>query len=71
MSKTYSQQKAALTRAINKPEGELRQKAVVKACKEAVADWNKTGWPDGWSRWQRALGDTFGTFEAPELESLR
>ena len=70
MTKSYSQQKSALTRALNKPEGEVRQQAVSAACAAAVNDGKVSGWPDEWSRWQRALTDTFGYAEAPELSSL-
>ena len=59
MSTTYSKQKAALTRAQKKgPE------AVLAECLKVVAEWEKApfngAWPDDWSRWQRALDDTFG-----------
>jgi len=50
---TYSQQKAALTRAIKSDD----PNDVIVACTKAVEQWNKTYWPDDWSRWQRALDD--------------
>lgn len=50
----YPRQKAALTRAIN--SGDPRK--VLDACKRAVAEWQAWGaWPDGWHRWNIALGD--------------
>ena len=46
--------KAELTRAQKK--GYV---AVLVACRHAVARWEVWGaWPDNWSRWQRALGDS-------------
>jgi hypothetical protein len=52
----YSQQKAALTRATKKGHA-----AVVEATRKVIAQWAQWpyGWPDDWSRWQRALDDTY------------
>lgn len=51
----WPKQKAALTRAIKKGHA-----AVVEATRKVVIEWNEDGpWPDDWSRWQRALDDTW------------
>lgn len=49
--------KAKLTRALKvRHVGDDRRDAVIKACREAVAEWEHWGaWPDGWARWQSAL----------------
>lgn len=53
MARVRPMQKATLTRA--KKRGYL---AVLSACREAVAEWERIGcWPDDWSAWQRALDD--------------
>ena len=69
--RSYSQQKAALTRATKKgPE------AVEDECRRAVAEWDSRqapfthGWPDDWARWQRALDDTRPWNQYIELDSL-
>jgi hypothetical protein len=49
----YSQQKAALTRAINTGDPDKIRKTVRKA----VTEWGHDPWPDDWARWQRALDD--------------
>ena len=58
-SRTYSAQKAGLTRAINSKDiGKIKAE-----CRRAIAEWDsheapfRYGWPDDWSRWQRALDD--------------
>lgn len=52
--RTYAQQKAGLTRAINTGDP-MRVRA---ECARAVAEWREAGvWPDDWSRWARALSD--------------
>jgi hypothetical protein len=64
MTRTYAQQKAALTRALKAPEGVRREK-VVRETIRVVEEWNTPGsqggwggqWPDDWSRWERALND--------------
>lgn len=66
MARTYSAQKAALTRALNKPE-EVREAAVLKEARKVVQEW-KQAWPDDWSRWQRALDDVaFGQYNLDDL----
>lgn len=64
----FTQQKAALTRAINSKDADK----VVLACTAAVKAWNKPGrsWPDEWSRWQRALDDALGFRSSVRLEDL-
>lgn len=68
MARTYAQQKAALTRALNKPE-DVRAAAVLKEAQRAVREWGQA-WPDDWSRWQRALSDTRPWDDRIDLESL-
>lgn len=52
------------------------QALVIDECRRAVSEWNSReapyvyGWPDDWSRWQRALDDVFPVFGAPLLEDL-
>jgi hypothetical protein len=55
--RTWAQQKAGLTRAIN---SKVYDK-VVAECKRTIAEWEGLtyGWPDDWSRWQRALDDAW------------
>lgn len=68
MQRRFPVQKAALTRAANSGDRDR----VVRACREAVAEWNEIGaWPDDWSRWQRALDDAFPVFQGPTLEELQ
>lgn len=68
MNRTRRSQKAALTRAINSGD---RDK-MIETCAAAVREWDEIGaWPDDWTRWQRALDDTFPVFYAPRLEDLR
>lgn len=70
--RSYAQQKAALTRAIKK--GHL---AVVDETRRAVTEWDSKqapfthGWPDDWSRWQRAMDDTARyPQQAPDINDL-
>jgi len=49
----YRQQKAALTRAIN--SGDPRK--VLATVEKTLKAWERTVWPDDWSRWRRALED--------------
>lgn len=66
--RTFAQQKAGLTRAINT---KLPEK-VIAECRKTVAEWEEEGhWPDDWSRWQRALDDTLGWQRSMDLEDLR
>ena len=64
----FTQQKSALTRAINSKDPEK----VILACSNAVKAWNKPGrsWPDEWSRWQRALDDILPYGQSVQLEDL-
>lgn len=71
MNRLYPIQKSRLTRALNIKDQEKRRDAVLRACRDAVHEWNEIGaWPDNWSRWQRALHDTFPVFCAPLLDEL-
>jgi hypothetical protein len=67
MTRTFSQQKAALTRAKN--TGDLQK--VTAEVLRAVAEWETWphGWPDDWHRWNRAMQDV-GGWQAPTIESL-
>lgn len=67
-NKLFRKQKSALTRAVNKKDKE----AIVKACREAVAEWDKPNmaWPDSWSNWQRALDDALGWGNHVDLRDL-
>jgi hypothetical protein len=56
MTRSYAQQKAALTRALNSGNADKVRAEV----KRTVEEWDETGWPDDWSRWQRALADATG-----------
>ena len=61
--RSYSQQKAALTRALNTGSEER----VVAEAKRVLAEWGQA-WPDDWSRWQRALDDVaFGKYRLEDL----
>ncbi len=61
-------QRARLTRATRSGD----TNAVVLACRDAVAEWNRPGsmWPDDWSRWQIALDDATGSLGRVRLEDL-
>ena len=62
----HSVQKSKLTKALNSGDKEK----ILDACRNAVIEWEEIGeWPDDWSRWQRALYDTFGS-NAPRLGNL-
>jgi hypothetical protein len=52
----HSSLKAKLTRAGDDPV------KIVAAVEEAVEIWENEGWPDDWSRWQRALDDAYFKF---------
>lgn len=65
MARTYGQQKAALTRAEHS-----KDPAKIKAeCERAVKEWEETGWPDNWSRWNRALGDAIPGLSIDDLDT--
>jgi hypothetical protein len=71
MTRTFAQQKAALTRV--KKTGDLEK---VKAeVLRTVTEWESGegqfthGWPDDWHRWNRAMQDV-GGWQAPTIESL-
>ncbi|AWN07809.1 hypothetical protein HOT31_gp139 [Microbacterium phage Hendrix] len=66
MARSHSAQKAALTRALNKPE-EQREDSVLREARRVVKEWGNA-WPDDWSRWQRALDDVaFGQYRLEDL----
>lgn len=53
--RTWSAQKAGLTRAINSHD----YGKVVAECKRVIGEWEGLphGWPDDWHRWNIALSD--------------
>ncbi len=64
---TFTRQKAALTRAVNKSkrladvgETKLAMEVVETEVIKTVGEWNDGhyAWPDDWARWQRALDDS-------------
>lgn len=61
--RTYSQQKAGLTRAVN--SGDPRK--VTAEVARAYAEWDENAWPDDWHRWQRALFDAQGQILRGEI----
>lgn len=65
--RTFSAQKAGLTRAVKSGLPER----VIAECRKTVNEWEGLdhGWPDDWSRWQRALDDTLG-WKSMDLEDL-
>jgi hypothetical protein len=64
--RTYKQQSRALTLALRSSNP---QEQVLAECKRVIAEWKSSYWPDDWSRWQRALDDTYG-LRAPRLDDL-
>lgn len=55
-NRQWTQQKSALTRAINSNN----PRKVIVTTEKTVGEWEQTGsWPDDWARWQRALDDAF------------
>ena len=63
MARSFAQQKAALTRALNIADPDERCTKVEREVLRVVDEWNSGqgqftgGWPDDWSRWYRALQD--------------
>jgi len=53
LTQVMSRHKAALTRAENTGD----PTRIIAACDAAFADFEQVGWPDCWSRWQRAKDD--------------
>ncbi len=66
LNRMVRRQRAALTRAVKSGEPEQ----VVLACRDAVAEWNRSMWPDDWSRWQRALDDLLAPHQQVSLADL-
>lgn len=73
---TFTRQKAALTRAVNKSkrlaetgETKLAMQVVEREVIKTVGEWNDGGyaWPDDWARWQRALDDS-RSWNAPYID---
>lgn len=55
-NKQWPVQKAALTRAAK--SGDTAK--IIATTERTIAQWEEVGsWPDEWSRWQRALDDSF------------
>ena len=69
VSRAYSVQKAALTRALNHADPNERRRAVEKECRRVQSEWGDV-WPDDWSRWQRALDDVRPWNESIRMEDL-
>ena len=67
--RSYSAQKAALTRALNREDAILRRTAVENECRRVKSEWGEA-WPDDWSRWQRALDDVLPWNQSVRLEDL-
>lgn len=69
--RTFAQQKGALTRAVKTSD----YSTVRAECLRAVAEWESRegqfsyGWPDDWSRWDRALSDV-GGWQAEGLDEI-
>ncbi len=55
--RTYAQQKAGLTRAMNSKNFAK----LVAECKRVIVEWEDLpyGWPDDWHRWNIALADGY------------
>lgn len=55
--RSYSQQKAALTRAMKSKN----YAKVVAECERVITEWENLpyGWPDDWHRWNIALEDAY------------
>lgn len=51
--KEYRRQKTLLTRAVNAKE----PKKIIDVCTNAFVVFDRIGWPDDWTRWQRAKED--------------
>lgn len=68
LDRMVKRQRAALTRAIR--SGEAGK--VVMAARDAVREWNRPGlgWPDDWSRWQRAVDDALPWTEHLDIRDL-
>lgn len=56
-TRTWAQQKAGLTRAMNSK----RYDKVLAECKRVIREWDELpyGWPDDWHRWNIALEDAW------------
>ncbi len=72
--RTYAQQKAGLTRAVNSGDAQKVETEVARAVDEwGSPAWRAAhgtnAWPDDWHRWQRALDDS-RPWNAPYLDML-
>ena len=69
INKIHRRLRSELTRAVNSKDPEK----VIAAARAAVAEWETWhwGWPDDWSRWQRALNDALPWGQQMALEDLR
>ena len=67
--RTWRKHSASLTRAINSGDPDR----IVTACRAAIRAWDQPGcgWPDNWSKWQRALDDSRPWNKQIALEDLR
>ncbi len=77
--RTFTQQKAALTRAVNTGDKTKIRAEVARA----VNEWDRGEvlngthspmrpgvWPDAWHTWNIAFADTYPVFQAPDLREL-
>jgi hypothetical protein len=65
-------QKSNLTRALNCTDLARKKSAVIKTCTDTVQQWQECGgWPDDWSRWQRALDAVRASVLLEELERIK
>jgi hypothetical protein len=64
INRVHRGQRSRLTRAVNAGDPQR----IVKVCEEAFAvfDTYAHGWPDDWSRWQRAKEDAEYTIRVKE-----
>lgn len=49
----YRTLKSNLTRAVNSGDYDR----IIKTCNDALAEFERDGYPDDWSRWERARDD--------------
>ena len=80
--RTFAQQKAGLTRAVNEANRTGDGLPLERECYRTVAEWESAewaaahgvrqgAWPDDWARWQRALGDFYGWRWGGSLDDYR
>jgi len=55
----YRRQKTALTRAVNSGD----PLKVLDTVEKTLGEWDGKAWPDGWSRWLRALEAAYVSYQ--------